>query len=157
MRNLTAIFVCFILAISLLTACSSHSSRRYDDRSYSQHRIHKAPRHNEQYGRVSSIEILTVESHNTGGGAILGAIIGGVAGHQMGGGGRGRDVTTGVGAIGGAIAGNHIERRNRRDSEIYRVTVNFDNGRLQQFDYREVDDLQVGDRVKVENGQIYQM
>ena len=43
------------------------------------------------------------------GGAILGGIIGGVLGHQIGGG-RGRDVVTGLGAVGGAAIGANAGR-----------------------------------------------
>jgi uncharacterized protein YcfJ len=43
------------------------------------------------------------------GGAILGGIIGGVLGHQVGGG-RGKDVATALGAIGGAAIGNNAGR-----------------------------------------------
>jgi uncharacterized protein YcfJ len=46
-------------------------------------------------------------------GTVLGAIAGGVIGHQVGSG-RGNDVATAAGAIGGGIAGNRIER-NRED------------------------------------------
>ena len=43
------------------------------------------------------------------GGAILGGIIGGVLGHQVGGG-RGKDVATALGALGGAAIGNNAGR-----------------------------------------------
>lgn len=43
------------------------------------------------------------------GGAIAGALIGGILGHQVGGG-RGRDVATAAGAVGGAVAGSNLAR-----------------------------------------------
>jgi uncharacterized protein YcfJ len=43
------------------------------------------------------------------GGAIIGGIIGGVLGHQVGGG-RGKDVATAIGALGGAAIGNNAGR-----------------------------------------------
>jgi uncharacterized protein YcfJ len=43
-------------------------------------------------------------------GAIAGAVIGGILGHQIGGG-RGQDVATGIGAIGGAAVGANLGRR----------------------------------------------
>ncbi|MEP7067995.1 MAG: glycine zipper 2TM domain-containing protein [Usitatibacter sp.] len=46
-----------------------------------------------------------------GAGAIIGAIAGGVLGHQVGGG-RGRDVATAGGAIVGGLIGNQVERDN---------------------------------------------
>ena len=53
------------------------------------------------------------EHHGINAGTVLGAIAGGVIGHQVGNG-RGNDVATAAGAIGGGIAGNRIER-NRED------------------------------------------
>jgi outer membrane lipoprotein SlyB len=140
--------------LEILTACSSEprheSSRPYQEAPrYTQ----QAPRHMAQLGRVSDIQIITTEARTSGGGAILGAVLGGVVGHQLGGG-KGRDLATGLGAVGGAIAGNSVERRNKNTNEIYRVTVSLNNGRSQQFDYQEIDDLRVGDKVKIEDGQI---
>lgn len=48
--------------------------------------------------------------HSTGdqvAGAVIGGILGGVLGHQIGGG-RGRDVATAVGAVGGAAVGSNV-------------------------------------------------
>ncbi len=147
MKTLSTIMISFLLAITF-TACDTYSPPNRQVRS-----VHHASRHYEQFGRVTDIEVITQERRNSGGGAVLGAILGGVVGHQMGSG-RGRDVATGVGAIGGAVAGNQIERRNGNDSEIYRVTVHLENGRTQVFDYENIEDLRVGDRVRIRNGQI---
>jgi uncharacterized protein YcfJ len=42
------------------------------------------------------------------GGAVLGAVIGGILGHQVGG--SGRDVATAIGAVGGAVVGSNVGR-----------------------------------------------
>ena len=42
---------------------------------------------------------------------MLGAVVGGVLGHQVGNG-TGRDVATAAGAIGGAVVGNNVAGRN---------------------------------------------
>ncbi len=55
------------------------------------------------------------ESHGIGAGTVLGAIAGGVIGHQIGSG-RGNDAATVAGAIGGGVIGNRIERE-RGDEE----------------------------------------
>jgi uncharacterized protein YcfJ len=55
------------------------------------------------------------------GGAIVGGIIGGVLGHQVGGG-RGKDVATALGAIGGAAIGNNAGR-NGYSSNTYERDV----------------------------------
>ena len=60
-----------------------------------------------------------------------------------------------VGAVGGAVIGNQVERHNKADGEVFRVSVRLDNGRMAQFDYQRIDDLRVGDRVKVQDGQLH--
>ena len=109
-----------------------------------------------QYGRVRDIEVVPVASRTSGGGAVLGAVLGAVVGNQIGSG-TGRVAATGVGAVAGGVVGNQIERRNRRDDEIYRVSVRFDNGSVQSYDFQRVDDLRVGDRVKWEGGQLHRV
>ena len=106
-----------LFAMLLLSACNAYSPPTYKTQS-----IHTAPQHYNLQGRVSSIEVLTVASRNSGGGAVLGAMLGGVVGHQMGGG-KGRDVTTGLGAVGGALAGHEIEKRSKKEGEIYRINL----------------------------------
>ena len=67
-------------------------------------------------------------------------------------------VATGVvGVVGGAIAGNAIEGRQRRDDELYRVQVRFDNGSVREYDFQRIDDLRIGDRVKFEGGQLHRL
>ena len=108
-----------------------------------------------QFGRVSNIEVVSRESRASGGGAVLGAVLGAVVGNQVGSG-SGRAAATGLGAIGGAVIGNNIERRNDGGGgSVYRVSVRLDNGATQQFDYERIDDVRVGDRVRLEGGQLY--
>ena len=107
-------------------------------------------------GVVRNIEIIATASRNRAGGAVLGAVIGAVIGNQIGAGG-GRALATGAGAIGGAVVGNAIENRNRRDDEVYRVSVRFDNGSVRDFDFQRIDDLRTGDRVKFEGGQLHRL
>jgi len=107
-----------------------------------------------QYGYVSGIEAVPVASRTSGGGALLGGVVGAVIGNQIGHG-SGRAAATGVGAVGGALIGDSMERRNRNDGEFYRVSVRFDHGNVGQFDYAQIDDLRVGDRVRAEGGQLY--
>jgi outer membrane lipoprotein SlyB len=105
------------------------------------------------YGVVRSIEVIPVASRPSGAGAILGAIVGAVVGNQFGSG-TGRAATTVGGAAAGAVAGNAIEKRSRREDEVYRVTVRFEDGSSRDFDYQQVGDLQVGDRVAWLDGQL---
>ncbi len=150
----SAVF-CSVTSLMLMTACSTTEPRnnsvraapndmRYDNRNES------------RMGNVTNIETIATSTRTSGGGAILGAIVGGALGNQVGKG-DGRKAATLAGAVGGAVAGNAIERRNKRDDEFYRVSVRFDNGSSAQYDYNSIEDLRVGDRVKVINGQINRM
>lgn len=108
-----------------------------------------------QYGRVQAIEPLRTEGNATGGGAAIGGILGGVLGNQFGRG-DGRAVTTIAGVLGGAVLGNSVERNNNGGGkEIYRVTVRFDSGEQRAFDYHQIGDIHVGDRVKFDGTQVY--
>lgn len=109
-----------------------------------------------EFGRVENIGYVQTSQRTSGAGAILGAVIGGVIGNQFGHGG-GKALATGAGVVGGAVAGNAIEGRNRRDDEVYRVQVRFDNGSVRDFDFQRIDDLRVGDRVKFEGGQLHRV
>jgi len=81
-------------------------------------------------------------------------VVAGAVGNQFGSG-TGRAAMTGVGIGGGAVAGNAIENRNKRDDEVYRVWVRMDNGNMRSLDFHRVDDLRVGDRVRYDGGQLY--
>lgn len=148
-RKLT--FLSAVSTLALITACSSNPPRKeavlYPSGATSQAFF---------YGNVSNIEIVPTEATTSGGGALLGAVIGGVLGNQVGGG-TGRAAATAVGAIGGAVIGNQVERRNKREGESYRVSVRMDNGNIAQFNYQRIDDLRVGDRVKVQDGQLHRV
>ena len=151
MKTFTAFYL--MITLAMLAGCASEQSRSRD--TYSEHsRIHHADRRADNYGVVTNIDVVNKSERTSGGGAVLGAIIGGVIGHQMGGG-RGNDVATGLGAVGGAVAGNTIEKRRRGETEVYRVTVRMNNGDRVHYDYDDIGNLQVGDKVRVENDQIY--
>lgn len=132
--------------IALVSGCSNSGGRN----------VQQSVQQQEQTGIVSSIQIINTESAGINGGAILGAVLGGVVGNQIGSG-SGRKIATGAGVIGGAMAGNEMSKRANGNNELYRVTVRQSNGRTQQFDYQQIGDLQIGDRVRVEGAQIYQM
>ena len=110
-----------------------------------------------EYGRVSNIETFQTQEQAQGSG--LGAIIGGVAGAVVGrqiGGGTGRDIATVAGAVGGAVAGNAIEKnRNPNVSQAYRVSVQLDNGGARAYDVPSTGELRIGDRVRIQNGQLF--
>lgn len=113
-----------------------------------------------EYGRVSNVEVFRTQeqARGSGVGAILGGVAGAVVGHQIGGG-TGKDVATVAGAVGGAVAGNAIEKNRNAGAvrETYRVSVQLDNGTGRAYDVPSTGDLRIGDRVRIENGQLYRM
>lgn len=114
-----------------------------------------------EFGRVNNVEIIRTQAPTSGPG--IGAVIGGVAGAVVGsqiGAGSGRTAATVIGAVGGAVAGNSIERSrsaNVSAGESYRVSVQLDNGSQRSYDMSSYGDLRIGDRVRVENGQVYRV
>ncbi|MBV9891909.1 MAG: glycine zipper 2TM domain-containing protein [Rhizobacter sp.] len=113
-----------------------------------------APYANE--GIVRAIDVIPVASRPSGAGAVLGAIVGGVVGNQFGAG-SGRALTTIGGAVAGGVAGNAVEQRTRREDEVYRVSVRFEDGSIRDFDYQQIGALRVGDRVRLVDGQLHMM
>ena len=85
-------------------------------------------------------------------GIVGGAVVGGLLGHQVGGG-RGKDIATVAGAVGGAVAGNEIQKRvvtNKR----YETVVRFDDGTSRVFTTSNPSNWREGDQVTVVNGEI---
>lgn len=112
-----------------------------------------------EYGRVSNVEVLRSQqpAQGTGVGAVIGGVAGAAIGSQIGGG-NGRNVATVAGAIGGALAGNAIEKsRNTTVQESFRVSIRMDNGSMRSYDVPAMGELRIGDRVRVENGQLYRV
>jgi outer membrane lipoprotein SlyB len=103
-------------------------------------------------GVIESVREIKKEGEGSGAGAVGGAVLGGVVGHQMGAG-RGRDAMTVLGALGGAVAGNKIEKNAKTSSE-YRITVRFEDGSTRLYPSATPPTWRIGDKVKVVNGVI---
>ncbi|WP_429303002.1 glycine zipper 2TM domain-containing protein [Paraburkholderia sp. GAS199] len=101
-------------------------------------------------GTVEGISAVRQEGHGTGIGAVGGAVAGGVVGNQFGGGG-GRTAMTILGALGGGLAGNSVEKH-IRSTTSYSVRVRMESGKTRYFTYHEAPPFQQGQRVRVENG-----
>ena len=151
-----------LAVLALVSACSSAPRNDGYYRSEGPYSSAPAPVYSNSnayagYGVVRDIESIPMASRSPGAGALLGGVLGAVVGNQIGSG-NGRAAATVIGGVGGAVVGNNIENRNRGgDDHIYRVNVRMDNGSLSTFDFRQVDDLRIGDRVRVENGQVYRL
>jgi outer membrane lipoprotein SlyB len=88
----------------------------------------------------------------SGVGAVGGAVVGGVLGHQVGGG-RGKDVATVLGAIGGGVAGHQIEKNVKKTKE-YQIFVRYEDGTKGMFTQETPPSWRPGDKVKIIDGAI---
>ena len=115
-----------------------------------------------EYGLVNNVEIIRTQApptQSSGVGAVIGGVAGAVVGSQIGAG-TGRTAATVIGAVGGAVAGNAIEKSrtaNTAAGESYRVSVQLDNGSIRAYDVSTYGELRIGDRVRIENGQLYRV
>lgn len=88
----------------------------------------------------------------SGVGAVGGAVVGGVLGHQVGQG-RGRDVATVIGAIGGGVAGHQIEKQVKK-TKVYQIVFRYEDGNRGTITQDTQPSWRPGDKVKVINGVI---
>lgn len=102
-------------------------------------------------GVVESVRQVEQRGEGTGLGAAGGAVVGGLLGHQVGGG-HGKELMTVVGAVGGAVAGNQIEKQ-VKSTTAYEITVRFTDGSSRVF-ASSAANWRSGDKVKVVNGSL---
>ncbi|RFC32260.1 MAG: Glycine zipper 2TM domain-containing protein [Candidatus Nitrotoga sp. SPKER] len=103
-------------------------------------------------GTVTDVKTIKIEGQGSGVGAVTGGVLGGVVGHQVGSG-RGQDLATIGGVLGGAYAGHQVEKK-AKSGVRYHVFVEMEDGSSQTFKYSSKTSYQVGDRVKVKNGKL---
>jgi outer membrane lipoprotein SlyB len=101
-------------------------------------------------GVVDAVREVAVEPKGSGGGAVAGGVVGGILGNQIGKG-TTRDIATVLGAVGGAFAGNHIEK-SVKEAKRYDVIVRFEDGSTRTFSSETPPQWQSGDRVRLQNG-----
>jgi len=112
-----------------------------------------------QFGVVQSIEMVPQQTaagtSGIGAGTIAGAVVGGILGHQVGGG-SGNTAATVLGAAGGAYAGHALEKNQQaaQTTSVYKFTLRMSDGDNQVFTQATNVDIRVGDRVQVDNGQL---
>jgi outer membrane lipoprotein SlyB len=103
-------------------------------------------------GVIESMRTIETNGEGSGIGAVGGAVVGGLLGNQVGGG-NGKKAMTVVGALGGALAGNHIEKR-VKSTTTYEVLVRMDNGSSEVINESMQPTWRNGDRVKIVDGVI---
>jgi outer membrane lipoprotein SlyB len=131
-----------MLSSALLSGCATPSS------SGNVYRAGEARREQAvRMGIVESVREVTIENSRTGVGAIGGAVVGGVAGSNIGKG-KGATVGTVLGAVAGGIAGQAIEKGvgNKKGLEI---TVKLDSGELRAYVQEADETFRPGERVRI--------
>jgi len=101
-------------------------------------------------GVVSDMRSETRDAPADAKGAVAGALVGGLAGHG-GGSGSGRTAMTVLGAVGGGVAGNAIEKKMRRVT-VWTITVVFKDGTVRSFDAEGDPKVAPGDVVVIADG-----
>lgn len=106
----------------------------------------------DECGVIESMREIDTKGTGSGIGGVGGAVVGGLLGNQVGNG-RGKDAMTVVGAVGGALAGNEIEKRVKA-TKTYEVTVRFEDGSTRVINEGNTATWHTGDKVRVVNGVI---
>ncbi|MFM0208029.1 glycine zipper 2TM domain-containing protein [Paraburkholderia sediminicola] len=133
----------------------THSAPAADAPRYTNNQVYQAPYESaparpvaDPYaGEVVAINTVQASEPTTGLGALGGAVAGGLVGNQIGGG-RGKILTTIAGVVGGGLAGNGIEHAVRKQT-TYQVQVRMQDGSYRNFSYPTQPDVQIGERVHV--------
>ena len=103
-------------------------------------------------GVVESVRTVELRGQASGLGAVTGGLTGAVLGNTMGRG-RGNTAMTIIGAAGGALAGNEIEK-NVKKHYVYRVTVRMDDGSMRALSQSTPPAFAVGDKVRLVDGNL---
>jgi outer membrane lipoprotein SlyB len=107
----------------------------------------RAPAYDPNAGEVVAVNAMQTPEPTTGIGAVGGAIAGGLLGTQIGNG-RGRTLATIAGAVGGGLAGNGIEHEVRKATS-YQVQVRMQDGSYRNFTYASQPQFEPGEHVRV--------
>ena len=96
--------------------------------------------------RQGQVNGIAVGDSTIGLGTVAGGVLGGILGHQVGGG-NGKTAMAVLGAAGGAYAGNKVEQ-NMKSVTVYDVRVRMDDGSVRNLDVSSP--VSVGSKVTVE-------
>ena len=105
-------------------------------------------------GTVNSVTARQIAGKPNITGAVIGAIIGGVAGNQFGAG-RGNTAATAGGAVIGGVVGSQVAKTD--SSTAYDLVIRMDNGTTQTLTVAATGDLRPGSRVRVSGDHIVPM
>ena len=135
-----------MLAASALAVAGGCASIAPQDYGYSEARSVQSV----AYGTIESVRPVRLNEDHGGVGTAAGAVIGGLAGNELGHG-SGRAVTTILGAIGGGFAGNALERNATAQSGT-EIVVRLDSGATIAVVQGASEQFEAGQRVRVLTG-----
>jgi outer membrane lipoprotein SlyB len=146
------------IVVTALAGCAT--SPGYGGGSYGGGGYSSAPapsRYCADCGIVERIEVVpSGRSAPSATGAILGGIVGAVAGReisqQTGGSDGNKNVSTAAGAVAGAVAGNAIQKRTTGDT--YNLTVRMDDGRRVVINQHDLGGIRENTYVRIQNGKV---
>ncbi|MDM0117493.1 glycine zipper 2TM domain-containing protein [Variovorax sp. J22R133] len=132
--------ICFLIGVLALSACAAPGAQPGSM--------------SVRQGTIEQITPTQIQSNHHAG---IGAVVGGLAGVGIGsliGGGTGRDVAMVLGAVGGAVAGNEVQKKHDQPVPAQQVMVRTTSGVLVAVTQPVVPGLRVGQRVYIEgNGE----
>lgn len=132
-----------LLALGALAGCASFAPEDYR---YSEARVMESV----AYGTIESVRPVRLDENHSGVGSFAGAAIGGLVGNTLGHG-NGRAATTILGALGGGLAGNAIER-DATTQNGEEIVVRLDGGPSIAVVQGGLPDFAPGQRVRVLTG-----
>lgn len=139
---------------ALLAGCASNPPGADYSPQQSSYYPSQTPSDSAGYGTVDSIQVARVASGSSGAGAVAGGVVGALLGNQVGSG-SGRSAATVAGAVGGALVGNEVEKNRAQGRDAYQIGIRLDNGDYRVFTQDSVQDLRIGNRVRVLDGRVY--
>jgi len=97
-------------------------------------------------GTIESIRQVDKQKYVNGAGAVVGGLVGTGLGSLIGGG-SGRTAAMIVGAVGGAVVGNEMQKN--QTELIWEIGVRYDDGSYGTITQTQAPGLRIGDRVRV--------
>ncbi|KJZ14065.1 MULTISPECIES: glycine zipper 2TM domain-containing protein [Halomonas] len=137
-----------VLALSVVVLGGCTATNQYSGNVYSGNQAQTAQ--NVQFGTITALRRVQIQGESSAGGILGtggGAVIGGLLGNQVGGG-SGRTIATAAGAIGGAVAGNQIEKGVNR-TDAWEMEIRKDSGQTVVVVQKADQAFQVGQRVRL--------
>ena len=164
MKTSTTLLASLVATSALLAGCAAPYQQPSNVQSYPAAQPYPSAtqnsnqNYNTQYGVVESIQTVRGQPAATGpgAGAVVGGVVGGLLGNQVGKG-NGKTAATVAGVVGGALVGNQVDQNNRAQAtaDTFQVNVRLDSGNHIAVTQDNVNDLRIGNRVRIENGRAY--